>query len=127
MEKEILTIPGKKPGIVFSDAVQYGNLIFTSGMVAKDNEGKVVFPGDVVAQAKFILANIEKLLLFAGSDMRHVLRTTYYLRNMEDRVKIDALRREYFASSPPASTAVEVSMLAHEDLLLEIEVVACKA
>jgi 2-iminobutanoate/2-iminopropanoate deaminase len=124
MEKKALTIPGKKPGAYFSDAVQYGNLIFTSGTPAKDAEGKVVFTGDVVAQARFIFEKISRLLEAHGSSIKNIIRTTYYLRNMEDRVKLNDLRQELFAGSPPASTAVEVNKLAHEDLLIEIEVVA---
>lgn len=118
-----LVLPGKNPGL-FCDAVLYKDLVFTSGTVARDLEGKVVAPGDVEAQTRYIFDNIRKVLEMAGSTLENTLKMTVYLRNMEDRVKINPIRQEYFKACRPASTVVEVSKLAHQDLLVEIEIIA---
>lgn len=123
MSKKELVLPGKNPGL-FCDAVLYNGLIFTSGTVARDLEGKVAAPGDVEGQTRHIFDNISKVLEMAGSSLENTLKMTIYLRNMEDRLKINPIRKEYFKASRPASTVVEVSKLAHQDLLVEIEIVA---
>ena len=123
MERKEWVIPGKVPTL-YCDAVEYNGLLFTSGMVARNPDGTVYCPGDGEAQAKFIFESIQTVLAMAGSSYQDVLRLTVYLRDMEDRVKINPLREAYFAGARPASTVVEVSMLAHPDLVVEMEVVA---
>lgn len=117
-------LPGKKPGL-YSDAVSYGSLVYTSGIVARNLDGSVFAPGDVEAQTRFVFDRITEILEMTGSRFANIMKMTIYLRNMEDRLKINPIRTAYFDGMMPASTAVEVSKLAHQDLLIEIEVVAC--
>lgn len=122
-ERKEWVLPGKKAAL-FCDAVQYNGLLFTSGLVARNADGSVYCPGDGEAQARFIFENLKNTLALAGAGFRDVIKLTIYLRDMEDRIKINPLREEYFQGTRPASTVVEVSMLAHPDLMVEMEVVA---
>lgn len=122
-ERKELVLPGKAPAL-FCDAVQYGDLIFTSGLVARNPDSTVYAPGDVTAQTRYIFDNLNKILALGGSSFQDIIRIVFYVRNMEDRLKINPLREEYFKGVRPASTVVEVSKLAHPDLLVEVEVVA---
>jgi len=105
-------------------AVKSANLLFISGQVAFDDKGKVVSPGDIVAQARKIFDNIRLLLNKAGIDFSDVVKTNYYVTDVTQFPKVVALRKEYFSGVLPASTMVEVKGLVHEDLMLEIEAVA---
>lgn len=101
-----------------------GTLVFVSGQVAMDERGQVVGVGDVVAQATLALEHVGRGLRAAGAESSHVTKVTIYVRNMEDRVKIVPIRARFFGETLPASTIVEVSKLAHPDLLIEIEAIA---
>ncbi|MDP8922242.1 MAG: RidA family protein [Chloroflexota bacterium] len=101
-----------------------GMLVFVSGQVAMDERGQVVGVGDVEAQARLALEHVGRGLRAAGAEPSHVTKVTIYVRNMEDRVKIVPIRARFFGETLPASTIVEVSKLAHPDLLIEIEAVA---
>jgi 2-iminobutanoate/2-iminopropanoate deaminase len=101
-----------------------GTLVFVSGQVAMDERGAVVGAGDVVAQCETALEHVARGLRAAGAGPEHVAKVTIYVRNMEDRVKIVPVRARFFGDALPASTIVEVSKLAHPDLLIEIEAVA---
>ena len=100
------------------------NLIFISGQVAYDNEGNIVGKGDIEAQARQIFTNIGDLLSAAGTDFNSVIKTNYYITDVNLWPKVSSLRTRYFKPPYPASTMVEIKSLVHPDLLLEIEVVA---
>ena len=101
-----------------------GTQVYVSGQVAMDERGQVVGVGDVEAQATLALEHVERGLRAAGAEPSHVTKVTIYVRNMEDRVKIVPIRAAFFGDELPASTIVEVSKLAHPDLLIEIEAIA---
>ena len=105
-------------------AVKAANLLFISGQVAFDDEGKVVGPGDIVAQTRKIFDNIRILLNRAGLGFEDVIKTNYYVTDVSQFSKVVSLRTEYFSGVFPASTMVEVKGLVHEDLVIEIEAVA---
>lgn len=110
----------------YSPAVAVGSakLLFISGQVAFDDEGKVVGPGDMAAQARDIFEKIRVLLERAGLDFSDVVKTNYYVTDVAQFSKVVSLRKDYFSGVYPASTMVEVKGLVHEDLVLEIEAVA---
>ena len=108
----------------YTDAVRFGNLLFISGMVGVDAQGRVVGEGDVVAQARATFGNIGRVLESEGGSFADVLKVTVYLRNVEDRARINPVRAEFFGDARPASTLVEVSKLVHPGLLIEVEAVA---
>lgn len=122
-DRKELVLPGKTPAL-FCDAIQCGDFVFTSGMVARNADSSVHAPGDAAAQTKFIFDNITEVLAMADSSFQDIVRMTIYVRNMEDRLKINPIREAYFKGARPASTVVEVSKLAHPDLMVEVEVIA---
>ncbi len=124
MRREI-RIDGLGPPVShYCDAVRFGDLLFISGMVAADADGKLVGKGDVVAQARKVFENMGRILESEGCGFADVLKVTVFLRNMEDRPKINPVRQEVFGDSRPASTLVEIAKLVDPDMLIEIEAIA---
>ena len=110
--------------IAFSRAVRVGDLVFVSGTVAWGPDGKLAGPGDVYAQAKQTIANIERYLSEAGASLRDVVRTRIYLTDISRWEEVARAHREAFADVRPASSLLEVSRLASPEMLVEIEAVA---
>jgi reactive intermediate/imine deaminase len=108
----------------YTDAVRAGDLLFVSGFVPVDGEGRLVGGDDVVAQARQVLANLGAVLSAAGATFADVVKVTVYLTDIADRVRINPVRQEVFGDARPASTLVEVSALAVPGAKLEIEAVA---
>ena len=110
--------------IGFSRAVRVGNLVFVSGTVAWGPDGKLVGKGDVYAQAKQTLANIEGYLREAGATLKDVVRTRIYLTDIGRWQEVARAHREAFGDVRPASSMLEISGLAEPEMLVEIEAVA---
>ena len=108
----------------YTDAVRFGDLLFISGVVAWDQDGNVVGKGDVVAQTEKIFDSMGQILGQAGCEFADVLTVTVYMRNIEDRARINPVRERVFGNSRPASTLVEVSKLVYPELLVEVSAVA---
>ena len=108
----------------YTDAVRFGDLLFISGLVAWDQEGKVVGKGDVVAQTEKIFDSMGQILSHGGCSFANVLTVTVFLKNIADREKINTVRERIFGDIRPASTQVEISKLVYPDLLIEINAVA---
>jgi 2-iminobutanoate/2-iminopropanoate deaminase len=107
----------------FTDAVRAGDLLFVSGCIAVDGEGRLV-PGDVVAQARQVFANAGAILAAAGASFRDVVKVTIFLTDIGDRAAVNTVRQEVFGPARPASTLVEVSALVVPGALIEVEAVA---
>ena len=110
--------------IGFSRAVRVGDTVYVSGTVAWGEDGKLVGEGDVYAQARQTLRNIERALAEAGATMRDVVRTRIYLTDIERWEEAARAHAEAFADVKPASSMLEVSRLAEAAMLVEIEAVA---
>ena len=110
--------------IGFSRAVRAGDLVFVSGTVAWGPDGKLVGKGDVYAQAKQTLANIEGYLREAGASLKDVVRTRIYLTDIGRWQEVAHAHREAFGDVRPASSMLEISRLAEPEMLVEIEAVA---
>jgi 2-iminobutanoate/2-iminopropanoate deaminase len=107
----------------YTDGVRAGNLLFVSGCVAVDGQGRLV-EGDVVAQARQVFANIEAILTAAGTGFANVVKVTVYLTDIDDRPLVNTVRREVFGQARPASTLVEVTRLAVPGALVEVDAIA---
>ena len=107
----------------YTDAVKAGGLLFISGLVPVDEQGRVVGE-DAAAQARQIFRNMELVLKAASCGFEDVVKVTNFLLDIGDRAAINPVRQEYFGAARPASTLVEVSALAVPGALLEIEAVA---
>lgn len=113
------------PGAIgpYSQAVQIGNMIFTSGQLGMNSAGE--FPPTVEEQAKQSLSNVKAILEAAGFSMEQVVKTTVYLQDMTDFASVNEVYATFFSEPYPARSAVEVAKLP-KDGLVEIEVIAVK-
>jgi 2-iminobutanoate/2-iminopropanoate deaminase len=118
-------VPGlSEPISHFCHVVTVGRLVFLSGCIASDEHGKIVGGADAGAQARQVHENMKKLLTAVGATFGDICKVTVFVKNMDDREKINAVRKDYFGASRPASTLVEVSRFTREGALVEIEATA---
>jgi len=113
-------------GGIFSTAVEAraARTIYTSGLTSRNKDGEVVGKGDIKLQTETILNNMRIILEEAGATMDDIVKLSVFIRDMGLFDQIHDVRRSFFSEPYPASTMVEVSMLADPDLLIEIEAVA---
>lgn len=108
----------------YSQAIQIGQLIFTSGQLGMDPEHNI-FPDTVAEQAKQALVNVQAVLAAAGASMNNIVKSTVFLKDMNDFAAVNEVYASFFTEPFPARSAVEVARLP-KDALVEIEVIACK-
>jgi reactive intermediate/imine deaminase len=113
-----------EPVVGFSRAVRVGDTVYVSGTVAWGEDGTLVGAGDVYAQAKQAIRNIEKALAEAGASLRDVVRTRVYLTDISRLAEAARAHGEAFSEIRPASSMVEVSAFAEPEMLVEIEAIA---
>ena len=106
----------------YSQAQIVGSLVYTSGQIGIIPETGEVAEG-LEAQANQVFKNLSELLKAAGSDMSKVVKTTVFIKNMDDFAAINAIYAKYFTEPYPARSCVEVARLP-KDVLLECEVIA---
>ena len=124
-DRQEIRAPGQSEPIShYTDAVRAGELLFVSGCVPVDGEGRLVGGDDVVAQARQVFANIGSILEAGGATFADVVKVTVYVTDIADRTRINPVRQEVFGETRPASTLVEVSALAIPGAKLEVEAVA---
>jgi enamine deaminase RidA (YjgF/YER057c/UK114 family) len=108
--------------------VKAGDFLWLSGTVAYDEEGNVVGPGDIRAQARQIFTNMQRRLGLVGCDLKSVIRLTTYLTTPMTDMKFTKqyweVRHEFFGAHRPASTGVQVAALMLPQLLVEVDAVA---
>jgi 2-iminobutanoate/2-iminopropanoate deaminase len=118
-------VPGmSEPVSHFTHVVRAGRTVFVSGCVATDGDGRLVGGSDVVAQTRQVHENIRRCLSAAGATFADICKVTVFLRNINDREKVNTIRKEYFGAHRPASTLVEISRLVRDEYLVEIEATA---
>ena len=123
--RQEIRVPGQaEPISHYTDGVRAGDLLFVSGCVPVDGEGRLVGGDDVVAQARQVFANVGAILEAGGATFADVVKVTVYVTDIADRVRINPVRQELFGDARPASTLVEVSALAIPGAKLEVEAVA---
>jgi reactive intermediate/imine deaminase len=113
--------------VAFSNGVRVsgGQLLFISGQIAFDENMQLVGKGDMAAQTRQVLRNINAVLEQAGGSARDIVRVTVFVRDISRFREIHDARLEYFHPDHlPASTMVEISRFVHEDALIEIDAVA---
>ena len=103
--------------------VEAKKTIFISGQLARDAKGEVVAPGDMRAQLRQLGENIKAALEAAGASLKDIVKTNTYVTDIAEYFKHVDVRMEYFGALP-TSTTIEVSKLAHPDLVVEVEVIA---
>ena len=109
----------------YSQAIQVGNLVYTSGQLPI-NPTTGAFPeGGIKEQTRQSLSNIQAILEEAGLTMSNVVKTTVFLADMNDFADMNAIYAEFFTQPYPARSAVAVKTLP-KNALVEIEVVAAE-
>ncbi len=106
----------------YVQAVQHGNVIYTSGQIPLTKDG-VLSGEDITTQTHQVMKNIEAILLAAGTDMNHVIKTTCFLSDMNNFAAFNEVYKSYFDRNFPARSCVEVARLPR-DLLVEVEAIA---
>ena len=118
--KTIISTP-KAPAAIgpYSQAVLVNGMLFTSGVIPIDT----LVEGDVTVQARQAIGNLKNLIEASGSSMDKVVKTTVFIKDMNDFGKINDIYKDFFTSDFPARSCVEVARLP-KDVLIEIEAIA---
>lgn len=122
--KTIISTP-KAPAAIgpYSQAVLVNEMLFTSGVIPIDPETNTLVEGDVTVQARQAIGNLKNLIEASGSSMDKVVKTTVFIKDMNDFGKINDIYKDFFTSDFPARSCVEVARLP-KDVLIEIEAIA---
>jgi 2-iminobutanoate/2-iminopropanoate deaminase len=123
MRDVVLTDRGPKPIGPYSQAVRANGFLFLSGQIALDPKTGEISAAGIAEQTERVLENIKGIVEAAGSKMPHVVKTTVFLKNMNDFAAMNEVYARYFTAAPPARSTVEVARLP-KDALVEIEVMA---
>ena len=125
MSRKAIEVPnGPKPVGPYSQGIQAGDLVFVSGQGPMDpSTGKWVGQGDIKAQTKQVLENMQLVLKSAGLSMEDVAKTTVFLKKASDFQGMNEVYRTFFVKSPPARSTIVTDLLFPE-MLVEIEAVA---
>ena len=124
--KKVISTP-KAPAAIgpYSQAIQVGNLIYTSGQIPIDPATGQLVEGGIKEQTRQSLSNIQAVLQEAGLTMASVVKTTVFMADMADFAEMNSVYAEFFTEPYPARSAVAVKTLP-KNALVEIEVVAEK-
>jgi 2-iminobutanoate/2-iminopropanoate deaminase len=120
---EIIAAPPNK-NLPFSSVVGFENLIFVSGLVGRDPETGKIAGGDIVAQTRQALSNVEHQLAKAGLSLKNVMKATVFITDMGMVQKMNHVYVTFFESGLPARSCVQVVALPDPEALVEIEVMA---
>ena len=106
----------------YSQAIEVNGIIYTSGMISVVPATGEIVTG-IEAQAKQALTNVKNLLESQGSSMDKVIKTTVFIKNMDDFAKVNEVYAGFFTGDFPARSCVEVARLP-KDVLIEMEAIA---
>lgn len=123
MNKEIISTSNAPSAIgPYSQAVKSGSLVFLSGQIALDTSGNIV-SDDVQAQTHQVMKNIAAILNAVQADYSAIVKTSIFLKDMNDFAAVNTVYASYFSGNFPARETVEVSRLP-KDVRVEISVIA---
>jgi 2-iminobutanoate/2-iminopropanoate deaminase len=123
MREVVATNDGPKAIGPYSQAIKVNGLVFLSGQIPLDPATQQLVAGDVAAQTERVLQNITGILTAAGSSLAQVVKTTVFLKSMNDFAAMNEVYARHFTVDPPARSTVEVARLP-KDVLVEIDVIA---
>lgn len=119
----VLTKEAPAPIGPYSQGIISGNLLFTAGQIALDPKSGQIITGDIKVQTRQVMNNITAILDKAGVTMSDVVKTTVFLKDMNEFAGMNEVYGEFFKETPPARSTVEVARLPR-DVKVEIEVIA---
>jgi 2-iminobutanoate/2-iminopropanoate deaminase len=123
--KQVITTP-RAPAAIgpYSQGIKAGNLLFVSGQVPIDPAtGALIEAKDISSQTRRVLQNIQQILSSGGATIDNVVRTTVFLKDMNDFAEMNRVYAEFFKEAPPARATVEVARLP-KDAAVEIDCIA---
>ena len=127
MQKEAFCAPTVYSPVRYVQGIKTtgGTLVWISGQVSQDKEGRVVHKGNFAGQARQALANLKAMVEAAGGTVHDIVKVNTYLTDLRYREELARIRAEFFPDGKlPVSTLVGVVSLADPDMLVEIEAVA---
>ena len=124
MEKSHLQAKNGYPAVGYSHVVKTGPIVWTSGLVSHDADGKIVGRGDIGAQVEQVYQNMSEALATCDLDFSDVVKITMFATNVLFRPTIMEARSKYFPTDPPASSFFVVTALSSADQLFEMEAMA---
>jgi 2-iminobutanoate/2-iminopropanoate deaminase len=107
----------------YSQAVMLKNTLFVSGQIAIDPSTNQVLHDDIEAETKLIMNNIQAILAQSGMGFENIVKTSIFLKNIDDFAKVDQIYGSYFTKDFPARETIQVSRLP-KDVNVEISVIA---
>lgn len=123
MRQVIATANAPKAIGPYSQAIKANGFIFISGQIAFDPATQQIVDGDVAAQTDRVLQNLSAVLTAAGSSLAQVVKTTVFLKYMDNFGAMNEVYARYFSDAPPARSTVAAAGLPR-DVLVEIDVIA---
>jgi 2-iminobutanoate/2-iminopropanoate deaminase len=109
----------------YAQGVVVGNMLYTSGQIALRPDGSLN-DGDIETQTRQVLANLQAIIEAAGGRLQQVVKTTVFLKNLDDFAAMNQVYAEVFATHTPARSTVQVAKLPR-DVLVEIETIVALA
>lgn len=124
--KKVISTP-KAPAAIgpYSQAIEINNMIFTSGIIPINPANGTLVDGSVEEQTKQVFDNMKGLLEDAGTSLDKVIKTTVFIKDMNDFSRVNEVYASYFDGDYPARSCVEVARLP-KDVLIEVEAIAYK-
>ena len=123
MKEVVLTARGPKPIGPYSQAIKSNGFVFVSGQIALDPLTGEFAGKDVRQQTERVLENLKVILEASGSSLKNVVKTTVFLKDMNDFPAMNEAYGKYFSANPPARSTVQAARLP-KDALVEIDVIA---
>lgn len=123
MKDIVLTDRGPKPIGPYSQAVKSNGFVFVSGQVGFDPATGQFVAGGIQEQTARVMENLKAILEAAGVSLSHVVKSTVFLKDMNDFTAMNEVYARYFTPAPPARSTVQAARLP-KDALVEIDVVA---
>ena len=123
MKEVISTEKGPKAIGPYSQAIKANGFVYTAGQIPFDPGTGQLIQGDVAQQTARVLENLKAIVEAAGSSLEKTVKTTVFLKDMNDFAAMNEVYARYFSQSPPARSTVEVSRLPR-DARVEIDLVA---
>jgi 2-iminobutanoate/2-iminopropanoate deaminase len=110
----------------YSQAIQAGDMLFISGQIAIERASGKIISGNIEEETKQVMTNLNEILKAAGFNFSHVVKSTIFLKDMNNFPKVNEIYGQYFQQQPPARETVEVSRLP-KDVNVEISCIAVKS
>jgi 2-iminobutanoate/2-iminopropanoate deaminase len=122
--KDVVSTP-KSPKAIgpYSQAIKCNGFVFISGQLPIDATSGFLIEGDAALQAEVVLENLKAILEAAGSSLAKTVKTTVYLKDIQDFAAVNEIHGRAFSSAPPARSTVELARLP-KDARIEIDLIA---